>query len=229
MKQKLFLRNGGEYSQTIAQLRRSIERGRALDAGRSGKERGLPDRTVTVSLEPPDEAMAAKAKRPRLLVTIACKDVYLTNFKADNDKPTEFYFNDTTAGRTITDQRILGFSSSYTNLGKFESLAVGGSLNKGRISAAIRAVASWTRATQLSSVDGKGTQTDVVRHLLTLILMVSEGARFYSVEKKMAEILDGIPATAADLAAIDRRTRDWNKGDKDVAIPLYETWNSAKS
>jgi ribosome inactivating protein len=118
----------------------------------------------------------------------------------------EFYFNDTAGLRIMGDQRLLGFGGHYSNLGSYADQ----SINRGTITAALTQIAHWRQDQEISNRSKETSQpTSEARHLLLLILMISEAARFFDIERTIANALDGSPDTPLTPQMIQTLTRQW--------------------
>lgn len=134
-----------------------------------------------------------------------------------------FYFNDNAGLKLIANQRLLGFSGHYSDLGSFADLVI----SRSTIATALTQIAHW-RLTQEISNRRKGQygipqQSGEARHLLMLILMISEAARFFDIEKTVANALDGINNVPLRPLMIQQLTHEWgylsSQGDyRQVAI-----------
>jgi hypothetical protein len=75
-------------------------------------------------------------------------------------------------------------------------------------------LAQWHRDTLISNKEkdrfGEQQLTSAGRHLLMLILIVSEAARFFDIERTIAGALDNRPNTPLAPADIQRLTHEWD-------------------
>jgi hypothetical protein len=209
----LSLRNVAEHSRGLRTLRELVGHGRERDAWLVSERRAGPlPEMISVWLEAPLTVGA-------VTVILRTSDVYVIGVANDH---AAFYFKDTPPGRLIANQVLLGFTGHYKDLGAYVSL---GRLDKGRFDAA---VARWTSATKISNVikSAKGQeQSPEARHLLALILVTAESARFLSIGLTVANALDGGPDSPLTLADIDQRVHDWEKQSArafpmEVAVPI---------
>jgi hypothetical protein len=156
---------------------------------------------MSVRLPAPD------AEAAQVDAFIRVKDVSLYGFQNRN---CAFYFNDNAGLRLIGNQRLLGFSGHYNDLGDYAGL----SITRGSINAAITQLAQWHRDTLISNKEkdrfGEQQLTSAGRHLLMLILIVSEAARFFDIERTIAGALDNRPNTPLAPADIQRLTHEWD-------------------
>jgi Ribosome inactivating protein len=80
-------------------------------------------------------------------------------------------------------------------------------------------IAGWTRSTVITNKvpggqTGAQTQSEQARHLLTLILILSEASRSHDVMATVANAIDANADTPLTLAAIDTLVRDWGQRSK---------------
>lgn len=178
------------------------------------RERKLPSQLI-VRISVPDQ--------PGLIIDAFVRVDNLYMFGIRN-RHTAFYFNDTAAGaRLIGSQRLLGFSGHYIDLGSYTHLTI----NRGTIVAALTQLAHWGRDQEISNRrqdrSGVPQQSGEARHLLLLILMISEAARFFDIERTIANALNGAPDTPLTPPMIQSLTHQWGslsrEGDyRQVAI-----------
>lgn len=208
------------YRRGIGILRDCVRHGRERDAiyGRTG--------VAPAAREPVDvELMAPLTPGATIHARLRSSDLYLTSL---HNGTAGFYFKGAPVSlpaRTQETQVMLGFTDHYKDLGAFVSL---GDITMGRIDAAIAAIATWREETNLSSRESRGNlgtvQSEAVRHILLLCLILSEAARFHRVAETVENALGGTKNTPLTLGEIDRLTRDWGRlsaaGDTaDVALP----------
>jgi hypothetical protein len=196
--------SGERYSINMRYLRQQI-----LVA----RERRLPPH-FTVTMPVPEQ--------PALAVDAFMRVDNLYIFGLQNRQGV-FYFNDTAGLKLIGNQRLFGFGGHYNDLGSYADLAI----NRGTIAAALNQIAHWRRDQEISNRRkdriGVPQQTGEARHLLLLILMISEAARFFDIERTVANALDGLDNTPLDPPGIQRLTHEWgylsSQGDfQQVAI-----------
>jgi hypothetical protein len=188
---------GEFYSVNMRYLRQQILRGR--DKAEDGAT------SFVVRMPAPDEP------ETHVDAFMRAGDLYLYGFQ---NRHCGFYFKDNPGLRLIANQRLLGFSGHYSELGDYGAL----SISRGAITAAITQLSRWRRDTAITNKekDRFGVQqlTAAARHLLMLILMVSEAARFFEIERTIANALDGIRDTPLTPAMIQRLTHEWDSLSK---------------
>ena len=171
-------------------------------------------RHFTVTITVPNQSDLA------LNAFLRIDDLYI--FGVENRHAT-FYFNDTPGLKLIANQRLLGFGGHYNDLGSYASLTI----NRGAIIAALTQIAHWRKDQEISNRRKDRTdapqQTGEARHLLLLILLISEAARFFDIERTVANALNGIDNVPLDPPMIQRLTHEWgylsSQGDyRQVAI-----------
>lgn len=144
----------------------------------------------------------------RISVYLRTHDLYVIGVE---NQRAAFYFFDTLIEKVIAQQVTLGFTGHYDDLGSFVSI---GKLTGARIDAAVAAIAAWTPSTVISSRVSTGplrsqTQSEAVRHLLVLILVLAEAARFPEVSATVRNAIGGTANTPLALAAIDSLVHEW--------------------
>ena len=136
----------------------------------------------------------------------------------------EFFFKDGGYPNAIGAQTMLGFTGHYKDLGSYTDLPV----TSASIDNAIANIARWRPSSTLTSRikdrHGKQQITPEMGYLLTLILMVSEAARFFNIETTVANALDGQPNTPLNAAAVETLVHEWEVRSRrnefrTVAIP----------
>jgi Ribosome inactivating protein len=134
-------------------------------------------------------------------------DLYLYGVR---NRHAEFYFADS-GPKLIGNQQLLGFTGHYNDLASYIDIAV----NRGTITAAITQISQWRRADAITSRRkdryGVNHPTSEVGHLLILILMTSEAARFFAIEQTVANALDHRPDTPLNAFAIEQLTHQWGR------------------
>jgi hypothetical protein len=137
---------------------------------------------------------------------IRVSDLYLFGIQ---NRHCAFYFKDNPGMKLIGNQRLLGFTGHYNDLGDYGGLTV----TRGAIEAAITQLGQWRRDSEITNKqkDRSGQQqlTATARHLLILVLMVSEAARFFQIEQTITNALDGRPNTPLTPLAVQELTHQW--------------------
>jgi len=197
--------NGQDYERGIGILRDIIGHGRERDAWlRERSPTAQSVETVRVYLPAP------YTPRAQIHVHLRTRDAYVIG--VENERAA-FYFSDSLFGRLIVQQVMLGFSGHYSDLGSFASI---GQVTAARIDAAVAAIAGWTPSTVITSRVSTAPhrsqlQSEQVRHLLVLILVLAEAARFHDVLASVKNAIDGHPDTPLTLAAIDSLVHEWGQ------------------
>jgi hypothetical protein len=161
------------------------------------RERGAPTLQFIVSITVPDQ--------PGLTLDafLRVDNLYVFGIRS---RHAAFYFNDATGLRIMGNQRLLGFGGHYSNLGSYADL----SINRGTIAVALTQIAHWRQDQEISNRGKETSQpTSEARHLLLLILMISEAARFFDIERTIANALDGRSNTPLTPQMIQTLTRQW--------------------
>lgn len=213
----LSLATGQDYERGIGILRDVVGHGRDRDAWlRESSSSVASVETVRVKIHAP------YTPDTQINVYLRTCDLYVVGVE---NKRAAFYFADSLMGRMIGQQVLLGFTGHYSDLGNFVSI---GKLNAARIDAAVAAIAAWTQSTVISSRVSTSphrsqNQSEDVRHLLVLILILAEAARFHKVSATVRNAIAGTTDTPLSLAAIDTLVHKWGKksasgDDADVAV-----------
>lgn len=138
---------------------------------------------------------------------IRTDDLYLYGVQ---NRHAAFYFKDSGL-KLIGNQQLLGFTGHYKHLGSYADLI----LNRGTITAAIGQISHWRSAGAVTSRRkdryGVNHPTSEAGHLLILILMISEAARFFAIEQTVANALDGRQDTPLTPLAIEQLTHEWSQ------------------
>ena len=149
-----------------------------------------PDKTTTALM------------RPRDLYIIGVRNKLANNFY-------DIYFNDYTGAKFVGIKNSnLPFSGHYKDLGPYSSL----SISRGAIERAISAIAGWKNGDDIKSKkDDK--QSAEAKHLLMLVLIISEAARYWQIEVAIGEALDG-KAISFNNDAVQDMANDWSGRSK---------------
>lgn len=195
------LQSSGDYTRGVRMLRDLVVHGRERDDWvRSRNVVIVHPEEIRVQITAPYTPDAT------IFVTLRSTDLYVSSVQNDH---AAFYFSDCPPGRLVTNQVLLGFSSHYSDLGSFESI---GRLSSSRVDGAVAAIAHWTASTPISSREKtvrQQVQSEDVRHLLTLILILSESARFYPIERTVENALAGRFDDPLTLRDIDLLVHEW--------------------
>jgi hypothetical protein len=148
-------------------------------------------------------------------------DLYVVSMGNRNG---EFFFKDHTGPKLVTNQTLLGFTGHYNDLGSYGALTLDAATIDNAIGNISRRRSTDRLTSRVKDRYGEHQTTPEAGYLLTLILMASEGARFYDVEKTVANALDGQPNTPLDPAAIATLVHEWEARSRQndfriVAIP----------
>jgi hypothetical protein len=199
------LATGQDYERGVGILRDVVGHGRDRDAWLRGSNPSVANvETVRVQIHAP------YTPDTQINVYLRTCDLYVIGVE---NKRAAFYFSDSLMGRMIGQQVMLGFTGHYSDLGSFVSI---GKLNTARIDAAVAAIAAWTPSTVISSrvstlPHRSQNQSEDVRHLLVLILILAEAARFHEVSATVRNAIAGTADTPLTLAAIDALVHEWGK------------------
>jgi hypothetical protein len=199
------LATGRDYERGIGILRDIVGHGRDRDAWLQGANRDAPSvETVRVQVHAP------YTPNTHINVHLRTSDLYVIG--VENERAA-FYFSDTLLGKIIGRQIVLGFTGHYSDLGSFISI---GKLTPARMDAAVAAIAAWTQSTTISSrvsasPQRSQVQSEEVRHLLVMILILAEAARFHEVSATVGNAIAGLANTPLSLAAIDSLIHEWGK------------------
>ena len=138
---------------------------------------------------------------------------------AIENKHGSFSFPDNPAAKAHGNQRVLGFSGSYNDLGRYKDFDDREGLSIGAINNAILHLSQWRTTAVITNrrKDQRGNQknTPDAKSLLILVLIVSEALRFRDIWKTIANALDGLKNVPLTMSEIDRLVHRWDGLSRD--------------